>query len=111
VRLDHLLSKEPFGVYEVFLRSSSVLKEQAARFELSGIHLSGDDCGGVPRVPIPNTTVKPSSANGTWTAGSWESRTSPGRPFCSVFGGAEEANSQISWRYYGPLAQLVRAHP
>ena len=40
---------------------------------------SGDDGGGVPRVPIPNTTVKPSSADGTWTAGSWESRTSPGR--------------------------------
>ena len=37
----------------------------------------GDDGGGDPRVPIPNTTVKPSSADGTWTAGSWESRTSP----------------------------------
>src|SRR5690606_24595347 len=37
----------------------------------------GDDGGGEPRVPIPNTTVKPSSADGTWTAGSWESRTSP----------------------------------
>ena len=39
--------------------------------------LFGDDGGGVPRVPIPNTTVKPSSADGTWTAGSWESRTLP----------------------------------
>ena len=37
----------------------------------------GGDSGGVPHVPIPNTTVKPSSADGTWTAGSWESRTSP----------------------------------
>uniref|UniRef100_UPI001CA32080 hypothetical protein n=1 Tax=Paenibacillus senegalimassiliensis TaxID=1737426 RepID=UPI001CA32080 len=25
----------------------------------------------------PNTTVKPSSADGTWTEGSWESRTPP----------------------------------
>ncbi len=37
----------------------------------------GGDSGGVPHVPIPNTTVKPSSADGTWTAGSWESRTPP----------------------------------
>jgi hypothetical protein len=28
--------------------------------------LSGDDGGRVTLVPIPNTTVKPSSANGTW---------------------------------------------
>ncbi len=40
----------------------------------------GDDGGGEPRVPIPNTTVKPSSADGTWTAGSWESRTLPSEP-------------------------------
>ena len=39
--------------------------------------LFGGDSGGVPHVPIPNTTVKPSSADGTWTAGSWESRTPP----------------------------------
>ncbi len=40
-------------------------------------HLFGDDGGREPRVPIPNTTVKPSSADGTWTEGSWESRTLP----------------------------------
>ncbi len=39
----------------------------------------GGDSGGVPHVPIPNTTVKPSSADGTWTAGSWESRTPPSK--------------------------------
>jgi hypothetical protein len=43
------------------------------------VTLFGDDGGGEPRVPIPNTTVKPSSADGTWTAGSWESRTLPSR--------------------------------
>ena len=37
----------------------------------------GGDGEGDPRVPISNTTVKPFSADGTWTAGSWESRTSP----------------------------------
>ena len=39
----------------------------------------GGDGGGVPHVPIPNTTVKPSSADGTWTEGSWESRTLPSK--------------------------------
>jgi hypothetical protein len=29
-------------------------------------HMSGDDSGGDPPVPIPNTEVKPSSADGTW---------------------------------------------
>ena len=39
---------------------------------------SGGDSGGDTRVPIPNTTVKPSSADGTWGAGPWESRPLPG---------------------------------
>ncbi len=48
----------------------------------------GGDGGGVPHVPIPNTTVKPSSADGTWTAGSWESRTPPSKePLPMLFGG------------------------
>ena len=48
----------------------------------------GGDGGGVPHVPIPNTTVKPSSADGTWTAGSWESRTPPSKePLPMMFGG------------------------
>ncbi|MDF2521352.1 MAG: hypothetical protein K0R84_1980, partial [Clostridia bacterium] len=34
--------------------------------------------GEVTPVPIPNTEVKLSSADGTWTAGSWESKSSPG---------------------------------
>jgi hypothetical protein len=40
--------------------------------------MSGDDGGGDTLVPIPNTIVKPSSADGTRSAGSWESRTLPG---------------------------------
>ena len=62
-------------------RSCSVLKEQVSFNEAKSIQNTatsfGGDGGGEPRVPIPNTTVKPSSADGTWTAGSWESRTSP----------------------------------
>ena len=38
--------------------------------------LSGDHSGGAPPVPIPNTEVKPSSADGT--ASRWESRSLPG---------------------------------
>ncbi len=55
--------------------------ERAIQVVLSTISRFGGNGGGVPRVPIPNTTVKTSSANGTWTAGSWESRTSPSRAF------------------------------
>ncbi len=40
---------------------------------------SGGNNGEVTPVPIPNTEVKLSSADGTWTAGSWESKSSPGK--------------------------------
>jgi hypothetical protein len=47
--------------------------------EISIRDKSGDYGGGVTRVPIPNTTVKTSSADDTWSASSWESRTLPGK--------------------------------
>ena len=37
----------------------------------------GGDSGGVTPVPIPNTEVKPASADGTWVVTPWESRTPP----------------------------------
>ena len=40
--------------------------------------MSSDDAEKVTPVPIPNTEVKLLSADGTWTAGSWESRSSLG---------------------------------
>ena len=40
---------------------------------------SGGDNGEATPVPIPNTEVKLSSADGTWTARSWESRSLPGK--------------------------------
>ena len=46
-----------------------VLKEYSRGF--------GDHGDRVPPVPIPNTEVKPVSADGTWAAGPRESRTSP----------------------------------
>ena len=38
----------------------------------------GGNSGGATPVPIPNTAVKSSSADGTWTARSWKSRSLPG---------------------------------
>ena len=40
--------------------------------------ISGDNSERDPPVPIPNTEVKPLSADGTWLATARESRTSPG---------------------------------
>src|SRR5207248_10733201 len=37
----------------------------------------GGYSGGVTPVPIPNTAVKPTSADGTWGENPWESRTPP----------------------------------
>ena len=41
------------------------------------VHISGGYGGGVTPVPIPNTAVKPSSADGTWDASPRESRSPP----------------------------------
>ena len=41
------------------------------------ITLSGGDGERVTPVPIPNTAVKPFSADGTWRETSWESRSLP----------------------------------
>ena len=42
-----------------------------------GRTVSGGHGGGVTPVPIPNTAVKPVSADGTWGVAPWESRTPP----------------------------------
>ena len=42
------------------------------------IQFPGDHSEGVTPVPIPNTVVKPLSADGTARAPAWESRTLPG---------------------------------
>ena len=48
--------------------------------------LSGGVSGRDPPVPIPNTEVKPASADGTWGSRPWESRSPPGI-FCPVHDG------------------------
>jgi hypothetical protein len=67
--------------------------------------LSGDDSGGEPPVPIPNTEVKPSSADGTKGETPWESRTLPGTKkqlimscfFCCFLHAAREVSSYVRW--------------
>src|ERR1041384_4201308 len=46
-----------------------------------GFGFSGDCSGGETPVPIPNTAVKPPSANGTARESAWESRSLPGSIF------------------------------
>ena len=71
-------------------------------FEGTSLHnkKSGDYSIGVTPVPIPNTVVKPFSADDTWWEAAWESKSSPVfylyrnnhyvnvfivRPFCGPF--------------------------
>ena len=44
---------------------------------LESLKYYGGDSNGDTPVPIPNTEVKPISADGTWGATPWESRTLP----------------------------------
>ena len=58
------------------------LREQDISHNVNGCEsenssdISSDDSEGVTPVPIPNTEVKPFSADGTWLEATWESRTS-----------------------------------
>ena len=45
--------------------------------ETKQFNISGGNDEGVPPVPIPNTAVKPFSADGTWLETARESRTLP----------------------------------
>ena len=52
------------------------LKGPLRGFARKTIDLGGHSGGEIP-VPIPNTEVKPASADGTWLDSAWESRTPP----------------------------------
>ena len=57
----------------------------------------GGYSGGVTPVPIPNTEVKPASADGTWVDSPWESRTPP------------DFDVERAWQSPGPLPVLAFA--
>ncbi len=46
--------------------------------------MPGAHTGGATPVPIPNTAVKPSRADGTASARGWESRSVPGFFICTI---------------------------
>src|SRR5437764_6218951 len=52
-------------------------RQKAAYAAALDSKISGGHSGGVTPVPIPNTEVKPASADGTWGDSPWESRSSP----------------------------------
>ena len=50
-----------------------------SRINVNNCHpIPGGDAGGATPVPIPNTEVKPSRADGTALVTAWESRSLPG---------------------------------
>ena len=76
------------------LRSCAVL-----RVKRHPRRVSGDNGEGDPPVPIPNTEVKPLSADGTWLATARESRSSPG----SFLGTEVRKNDLCSLSFRGLL--------
>ena len=60
-------------------RTWSESKTNCARYGVLKEHskICGGDSVGEPPVPIPNTEVKPGSADGTWGGTPWESRKLP----------------------------------
>src|SRR5688572_11828045 len=53
-------------------------RRRGAKAETPGNQFPGGHRGRVTPVPIPNTEVKPATADGTACAGVWESRSLPG---------------------------------
>ena len=62
---------------EAVPRERAGKRQRAIQAEKS-IKFPGDNGEGEPPVPIPNTAVKPLSANGTCRETGWESRSLPG---------------------------------
>src|SRR5213078_4905859 len=64
----------------------------------------GGHRGRVPPVPIPNTEVKPATADGTASAGVWESRSLPG-----IFPKPDARRSGRAFSLYAPSLPLLLA--
>src|SRR5437879_3986437 len=70
---------------DVDSREDASHRRADSQFSLQQEEISGDHSGGETPVPIPNTAVKPTSADGTALATGWESRSLPGISFCLFF--------------------------
>ena len=68
------------GIHSHSLIFSPPLNNNRCSYSIENfeIKLSGDHSRGETPVPMPNTEVKPSSADGTACASEWESRSLPG---------------------------------
>ena len=88
--------------------------------------VSGGHGGGETPVPIPNTAVKPASADGTWGVAPWESRTPPGflqtvppaqrgarsvGPSGADPGAGKAAGTLARWQSAPPLVLRARGAP
>jgi hypothetical protein len=81
--------------------------------------VSGGNSGGVTPVPIPNTEVKPASADGTWGETPWESRSPPdfspdGHPrgWPSLASGSRVSPVRLpAWPPDAPVVPARRAMP
>ena len=74
-------TNSPFGLTNLypFLYLADPIVTGAIRLAaLSQVVFSGGYCEGETPVPIPNTAVKPHSADGTAWATAWESKSPPG---------------------------------
>jgi len=71
------LTPDPSAADAATCRPPTKLQCDASAGEAEGRKVSGGHSGRVTPVPIPNTEVKPASADGTWGEAPWESRSSP----------------------------------
>ena len=75
------IEDEARDVRRVSKMEASVMKNEAETKRTKDCtnpsQFSGDNGERDPPVPIPNTEVKPFSADGTWLETTWESRTLP----------------------------------
>ena len=78
MRLDHSVCTAGEVKTSNFRKRRLLSSAARMRATLQLTDFPGDLGGGVTPVPIPNTAVKPSIANGTARATWWESRTLPG---------------------------------
>ena len=66
-----LFSFEGMEVTKTYLLKNIVSNDN---IDIPENKISSDDSCGVPSVPIPNTVIKPTNAEGTWLETAWEIR-------------------------------------
>src|SRR5687768_10240829 len=79
-------------------------RRRGAKAETPGNQFPGGHRGRVTPVPIPNTEVKPATADGTACAGVWESRSLPG-----LFLNAASSNREAAFSLYVHPSERVPA--